>query len=569
MLSNQILDDLKSIRLEKNYFGRNFFHFIALSGNVDAIRYALSDQVPDCFKSLRSKKCNDGSNFFHYLAHSENVDAIRYMLSDEVPDAFKAMRLETDNHGRNFFHYLAQRRGAPHVILFFITEYPELAAKLWVKDNKGYTPDSIGSEVGKTPSTLLAEAVAKIINEIADNSTTLSEKNRRLLVAFKSRVFDFLKRDGFISDETQLKLIASSVLTNIFGSEIDQTLHVVFDLEKCKPKNLSELSLSYLITAIGRVRENAVVRFFKPNTAFDELILKLNNIHEFILRSHNDIRDAVCVLKLLFSDPRRGDLLTEDQKHIFFALRKIMLNIEEVSALLPRPVEKRDGELPESNFSRKLDEIDRDMLNAVSSNHVNQARLVLNGIRNLTTDFEKINAFAKSHPQTLYFLDESVQRVGETERGHLPFHLENYGVDEPLHQTLLRIVREYIAAFDVAKEAGQLTKFFDITIAGNCLDGRTRDLVTWAAEFSGLKTLHELMGEYTQEFQAYHRVFENPAEENTEIIQFIRFVMQYHAGEHYKGCADILPGKITESVVQQYAETTLCYEDKQCRCVVQ
>lgn len=176
------------------------------------------------------------------------------------------------------------------------------------------------------------------------------------------------------------------------------------------------------------------------------------------------------------------------------------------------------------------------------------------------------NEFAKAHPDKIYFLDEAEQKSTQSERGQLPYHIHYYGVDTELKGTTIRTIRtirEYIITFNCFNEAGRAKLFFELTASGNCLDGRLRSAAEFAAtKLSDLKTLHELMRDYTKEYQAYRLVIDDITDIQSDVDHFVCFVVEYHQGKYYKASNDILAGIISSESSRKYAVDYLAYESK-------
>lgn len=503
------------------------------------------------------KTDDNGSNFFHMLALNGNRDAIKYVLSAELSTPFKELLLKTDNNGDNFFHYLALS-GNQSNIRFFITQHPKLAASLWVKNISGDTVDMLALKANKEaqpPTSILKKAIYEALMRITENPDVISNEDSQLLSAFQDRVPEFLKYTNFISAEVAEKLTASIALKAIFNDQVNNMVKIIFNLHQYQNQtSLKHIPFDNIISALKSVflKTNRFSSFAKKETGIDIFIDKLNIIHKAIVKDHSPqkIQQAAIVLKLLLQEQTFFGALTKNEKHIFFMLRSIFLNTNEVSALMPRVIMNAGTEVLEKDFDKRLNEIKDEIQDTMSDENSNSAMMVLNGIRYLSENFDLINAFAKNHPNELYYLD--------TPNENLPFHLEEYGTDDALNKTLLRIVREYIAAFDSSKESGHTKEFFEKSTTGFCLDARVRDLVTWIVQFSGVETLDALMGKYIAEYQAYQKIMGGvSADQAGQIEPVLKFIIQYHADDPYKTEAGL--GKITDDVIEKYLSDILNY----------
>jgi hypothetical protein len=297
--------------------------------------------------------------------------------------------------------------------------------------------------------------------------------------------------------------------------------------------------------------------------------------------SSDVIKQAAIVLKLILKDEKFEKNLREDDYYLLIAIRNVLLRTEEISALMPRVAISEGAVILDAQFADLLNNIETEIKWVVGSEHVDSALMVLNGIRYLSTHFDELNAFAKTHPNQLYYLDNPAHNGDEFPDGKLPFHIDEYDNDDALRETLSRTVREYIAAFHLAKAAGQAKTFFEKTTNGFCLDGRMRDTVTWVVQFSGVETLDALMEKYIAEYVAYQSIINKVSIESVSKIEpALAFIMQYHENELYqfertlrddhgnqhvdeKGLPikETIVEAISKSVVEAYLTNVLCFEN--------
>ncbi len=541
-LSDNIPEEFKPLLSVKINDGRNFFHLLARSGNLEAIQLALSDKLPEEFKPLRLAKNNDSRNFFHFLAGSGNLEAIQWALSDKLPEEFKPLHLAKDNNGDHFFHFLAFSNNE-HSIRFFIKNHPELAASMWIPDKNGDTVDSLANKITIKPTQILKVEIGEALMSIPN----LSALDIRLLKAFKAKTLEFLQNPDFISDEIARKILGSKYIEDIFGKSIDHDLKIIFKLQAIKNKNqLTKNLLIEIIAILGNSPAFPIKYLLRICQQISE-----NNFPE-------NIQHAAQLLSLWLQDQKQINKLSDNNKTIFSVLKSTLLKTAELAALMPKGKEACGIEIQEVDFKNKLDDIEKVIENSNLGEHRETILRVLNGIRSLTTDFDKINQFAKDQAGKLYELDPGTEK--------LPLHLEHYGTDDKLKKTLNNTVIAYISAFGTCRSKGLTSDFFHQTATGYCLDNRIRELGTWVVENADTPTLDDAMRKYVAEYQSYRELMYRTSDfrkgEDT-LESASDFILYYHKDELYKkpimnsNPIEYTREKINKKIIDSYIKTTL------------
>jgi hypothetical protein len=565
--------------------------FINAMRNCDqrVIRYVLSSSLPTKFGTVLDKSMGSYV-FFHNLASHADFETIQWIFTSPnmkyikdilcevdpndhlkrtvfqrgiynsginknlfkknnppLPSEFKQLLLKKDADNNTFLRQLASNYNA-NEMTDFITSEPELAASMWVANKNGDTINSMNlwyhlKSTKITALNLLKSIIRDALTRIANHYPAIDTYDSRLLIAFKERTLGFLKDPAFIEKELMLRLSDCGALQRIFGELTDGTLTIILKLQRYQPTRLNAALFDEIIVDLEPRMQlpkiSGFTFFFGPSAIFiRDLIEDLIKIRDALRDRYSDeIKQQSAILIKLFLLDKKYDALPQDDKHILVMLRNILFRTDEVGALMPRQVESAGTVVAEENIDRELAAIETDLRLTADPSNIESALRVLNGVRYLLPHFDEINAFAKAHPRKLYYLDAPEQSALEFPEGKLPFHLDEYGTDDSLQNTLLRIVREYIAAFHIAKNAGKSAAFFDKTTQGFCLDGRMRDVVTWTAEFMGVDTFDELMGKYIFEYQAHLSVVHGIINV-TEMRHFIDcvadFVLRYHENELYQ-----------------------------------
>jgi hypothetical protein len=566
---------------------------IACGGNFEVLKFTFSRESSESSNPIKQMFKNE---LFHNFRRQVAVSSWKVLflenalenLSDELRQFF----LMRDEDKNTFLHYLIMngygwyKQSLCHRdnVFNFIMQQPELAASMWdVANINGDTVNAcrLRDRDGRIIAsvTLLKEILRDALRRIVDDAP-IAEVDLRLLRAFKEKVLMFLRYPEFIDHSTVSRLLNSNVLQTVYGESAKDLIIRIFKLRQlCERKALCSTLINDILSIFPAERTQKLPGFFRSqSTSIYTLLATLERVRDHLIydESPRALQQAAMVLKLLLEDRKYEAALVADvDKHALCIVRNILLGTDEISALSPRPVESAGHEIPESNFEAKLTDVERDLERVLSGDDAISALRVLNGIRYLMPNFDLLNAFAKAHPEKLYYLDTPEKNLidPELQDGKLPFHLHEYGTDDVLRTTLLRIVREYLAAFDLSKSAGKSKEFFQKTITGFCLDIRVRDLVTWVAQFNVVEnsdTLDTLMGKYIAEYEASLHILDgviNGPEIIPDAQDALTFILRYHAGERYK--VDGGSQVIDEAVIKKYLIEVLDYDVRQeKRCVV-
>ena len=83
---------------------------------------------------------------------------------------------------------------------------------------------------------------------------------------------------------------------------------------------------------------------------------------------------------------------------------------------------------------------------------------------------------------------------------------------------------------EFAKSSNQLTTFFNKTYGGNCIEGRTRDVLEWFSFKKPLRNVHEAIPEWCEKADAYLRAHKK--EVNSASVA--EFLFERLAGNKYE-----------------------------------
>ena len=544
LLSDQFPEAFRSQLEAKNKYGENFLHYVALSGNKEAIAYILSDQCPEALKPLLYDKNNFGANFLHYVALSGNKEAIAYVLSDQLPKELKPLLYDKDNDGRNFMHYVAES-GNPEGMQYLLTFHPAFCEKLWVKDNNGDSLNELWpNETACTPSTILKDIAKNIFKKFSDPNAVLDQNEKEFVVAFKDRIDDFLRHPDFLSPKEVAECANHPLVHKLFSEKI-KLLVFCHKLENSCSQAPDLSTLLVILACKSQFIESilpkgsSLLLFMKKKGAFTDF---LDNIKKIVLSigespTEEFLDQLAITINLLCNYTNASSTMTQEEKIIFNTISRLIFKMPEVDAIIPKIKEEAGWVITSEKIPGYLDQIKKAIETSGLTEEIRDGSLrVLEGIRYLLNNFDKINEFAKTHQgrqDILYFLDKPDENLKESPQGKLPFHLGEYGVDQPLKNTIERTIVGYIAGFLKAEELGKTKEFLERSTGGFCLDMRIRDLGTWLTKISEpVKSIHDLMSDCVKEYFAYLTVVDRAkrSADNPDPDNFADFILKFHPG---------------------------------------
>ena len=560
-----VLKKCPELKDSKNKYGANLLHFAARSGSPEAITYVL-EKCPE----LKDSNNNFDANLLHYAAWSGSPEAITYVL-EKCPE----LKDSNNNFGANLLHYAASS-GSCKVLTLILSNYPRLAASLWVKDNDGDTIDSyaLKSKSGLKPLNVLKDLLKKATTALNEQSatenqmllmTSFSEEWKRCLLEDEITLCDealhTLKQNKNISQDIKNFLCQlESILKLKNQSLLDQPITLV---ALTKLHTLSQAAFNFK-------KAGGIFNFFehkRRSYLFHNLTLLIENIR---CRKQNPdamlSADQAIVLNLLVDDFQRG-LYHSEAPEIDRILINILLSSQTLQNLRPKPRLSQGRNISPDNFMEHFKIIKNAFATLnIKNDHIKETieSVILPGIEHLITHQDAIVEHTLTRYGVLYYLDPQQK---------LPMH-----TDHEVHQNetayrklLVRIIENLFGAYYMCDEAGKANAFFSRLCDGYCLEGRTRDLLEWAAKFSEVKPFDDFMQERIEEYLAFANVMQNKAEaEASEVNNAAGFIIRSYQHHPCQPHADYAPnGEVTRAGVEKYLADVLMYsDDKASSCVI-
>jgi F0F1-type ATP synthase assembly protein I len=294
-----------------------------------------------------------------------------------------------------------------------------------------------------------------------------------------------------------------------------------------------------------------------PSTFFQTLNNYLAHIAVLSEDTLSKDEDAIVTLSLLLNDFQRT---AKEPSEIDQALVQALLASVTISAIQPKPEINKGRDIQPSNYLTHFKAMQESLKQVTLSPDTKRIMTdtVLPGLRHMIENEDNIIEHVTTRYGVLYYLSEN-----------LPLHTDHNESHEPdtYRQTLHCLIENCFGAFYIIQSAGKLSVFFDKLANGYCLEGRIRDTLTWAANYSEIKSFDEFMTQAHKEYAAYQKIMEAKTTEELQILsectQFI--VLRYKNFPCLRddnGNGIYAPaGEITRQGIEQYLKKELYYDD--------
>ena len=236
-------------------------------------------------------------------------------------------------------------------------------------------------------------------------------------------------------------------------------------------------------------------------------------------------------------------------------LVKKLVNSTTLGQLRPRPEIGEGIEIKPQDFLFYLAQLKNRISQLPLNRDVKECMndIILPGIETMIVDEDKIIEHVTTHYGVLYLLNAK-----------LPLHTDHtqQNTPEDYQAVLHRILISLFSTAECAHIKGRLHTFCEKLSVGYCLEGRLRDVISWAATLSSIVSFDVLMDQYiNQQYIPYKQVMSDMhQEESTFVVNACDFIMARHKNNPCLPEPTYAPnGIVTRRGVRKYLEDVLNY----------
>lgn len=404
-------------------------------------------------------------------------------------------------------------------------------------------------------------------------------------------IVGWIKDDLFSPQEID-QVLNHPIIFSYLNNSTQAAIRNTYELNNCKNKPLTLAILGEIFKSLDeslRKEKNKSTRKIVDNIIFYQEIYSFSKrvecrAHEkattsIIDKSHLELdADEIETLLVIVEDFKRKNTAPINHGYIQYCLWAVkkFCSTSTLSLRVTKPVGVSVAtEILPEQYQEKINQI-KVVANSLKKVCID-GEAVLAFMEHLITDRSKIAQFFQEKYAVYSFEYKDLKKYT------VALHTENIprGDLEKFQNFINRLIREYIAVFDIASAAGLTKEFFE-KFSGLCIEGRLRGCLNWVANLDRLPKFDDVMQKAITQYEAYTKVMQPDVLEDIKNFPLSNEDEKYDEHDVTQAAAFIFPRVvgtaclfedpenhnksvekvISESDVEEYLKNILIYSEE-------